>query len=61
MTSYDQSKKARRVASVVYLTIMGVIFIGTYLSNEQKATAKKDLSSAEVITSIEKHEKSAEY
>ena len=56
MTSYDQSKKARRVASVVYLIIMGVIFIGTYLSNEQKAAAKKDLSSAEVVTSIEKHE-----
>ena len=56
MTSYDQSKKARRVASLVYLTIMGVIFIGTYLSNEQKAAVKKDLGSEEVVTSIVKHE-----
>ena len=56
MTSYDQSKKARRVASVVYIVIMGVIFIGTYLSNEQKAAAKKDLGSEDVVTSIDNHE-----
>ncbi len=55
MTNYDQSKKARRVASVVYLIIMGVIFIGTYLSNEQKAVAKKTLSSEEIVTSTEQH------
>ncbi len=49
MTNYEQSKKARRVASVVYLIIMGVIFVGTYFSNEQKATAKKVLSSETVV------------
>ena len=44
MESYEQSKKARRVASIVYLVIMGFIFVGTYISNQQKETAKKELS-----------------
>ncbi len=42
MESYEHSKKARRVASVVYLVIMGFIFAGTYISNQQKAAAKKE-------------------
>jgi hypothetical protein len=41
MSSYEQSKKARRVASVVYLLIMAVIMGGTYLSQQQKAEAQK--------------------
>ena len=47
MNNYEHSKKARRVASVIYLLIMGVILGGTYLSNQQKELAKstsKDLS-----------------
>ncbi|MEI8208112.1 MAG: hypothetical protein D0528_02875 [Methylococcales bacterium] len=42
MESYEHSKKARRVASVVYLVIMGFIFVGTYISNQQKEVAKKE-------------------
>jgi hypothetical protein len=56
MTNYEHSKKARRVASVVYLIIMGFIFIGTYLSNEEKAAAKKSPDSIEVLTPIQKAE-----
>lgn len=44
MESYQQSKKARRIASIVYLVIMGFIFVGTYISNQQKEAAKKELS-----------------
>lgn len=41
MNHYENSKKARRVASVTYLIIMAVILGGTFLSNEQKELAKK--------------------
>ena len=41
MNNYEHSKKARRVASVVYLLIMAVILGGTYLSQQQKASAAK--------------------
>ncbi|MFI3186291.1 MAG: hypothetical protein QX198_09965 [Methylococcaceae bacterium] len=41
MSSYEQSKKARRVASVVYLLIMAVVMGGTYVSQQQKAVAKQ--------------------
>ena len=54
MSNYEESKKARRVASVVYILIMGFIFIGTYLSNAEKAAAKKE-SNSEVVTSSENH------
>jgi hypothetical protein len=40
MSYYNESKKARRIAAVVYLLIMAVILTGTYLSNQQKAAAK---------------------
>jgi hypothetical protein len=40
MNNYENSKKARRIASVVYLLIMAVILGGTYLSEQQKASAK---------------------
>ena len=44
--SYEQSKKARRIAAAVYLLIMGVVLGGTYLSQQQKAAdkAEQDLS-----------------
>ncbi len=41
MNSYEQSKKARRVASVVYLLIMAVVMGGTYLSQQQKAVTEQ--------------------
>jgi hypothetical protein len=41
MNSYEQSKKARRIASVVYLVIMTIIMGGTYLSQQQKEAAEK--------------------
>lgn len=56
MTNYEHSKKARRVASLVYLIIMGFIFIGTYLSNEEKAAAKKMPDPKEVVTFSQKAE-----
>lgn len=55
MSNYEESKKARRVASVVYIIIMGFIFIGTYLSNAEKVAAKKESNSIAVITSSENH------
>jgi len=39
MNSYEQGKKARRIASVVYLLIMTIIIGGTYLSQQQKEAA----------------------
>jgi hypothetical protein len=41
MNNYEQSKKARRIVSVVYLLIMAVIMGGTYLSQQQKEAADK--------------------
>ncbi|MGZ5620523.1 MAG: hypothetical protein ACXWFG_06610 [Methylobacter sp.] len=41
MNNYEQSKKARRIVSVVYLLIMTVIMSGTYLSQQQKEVADK--------------------
>lgn len=55
MSNYEESKKARRVASVVYILIMGFIFIGTYLSNAEKAAAKKESNSIDVVTSSGNH------
>jgi hypothetical protein len=40
MNNYENSKKARRIASVVYLLIMAVILGGTYLSEQKKELAK---------------------
>lgn len=39
MDNYQQSKKARRIISVVYVLIMTVIMTGTYLSQKQKEEA----------------------
>jgi hypothetical protein len=44
MNNYENSKKARRVASVIYLLIMAVILGGTFLSNQQKELSKKQSS-----------------
>jgi len=41
MNNYEHSKKARRIASVIYLLIMAVILGGTYLSNQQKELAER--------------------
>ena len=41
MNNYEKSKKARRIASVMYLLIMAVILGGTYLSNQQKELAER--------------------
>jgi len=41
MNNYEQSKKARRIISVVYILIMTVIMTGTYLSQQQKEEAEK--------------------
>ena len=40
MNNYENSKKPRRVASVIYLLVMAVILGGTYLSNQQKELSK---------------------
>lgn len=42
MNNYQQGKKARRIASVVYLLIMAVVIGGTYLSQQQKIAANKE-------------------
>lgn len=47
MSNYENSKKVRRIASVIYLLIMAVIVGGTYLSQQQKeldVKASQDLS-----------------
>jgi hypothetical protein len=40
MSHYNESKKARYIAAVVYLLIMAVILGGTYLSEQKKAADK---------------------
>jgi uncharacterized protein YneF (UPF0154 family) len=40
MNSYEQSKKARYIASVVYVSIMAFILGGTYISQQEKEKAK---------------------
>lgn len=44
--NYEQSKKARRIVSVVYLLIMTVIMTGTYLSQQQKETNDKTVQNS---------------
>jgi hypothetical protein len=41
MNNYENSKKARRVASVIYLLFMAVILGGTYISNQQKELTER--------------------
>jgi len=42
MSDYESSKKARRIAAVVYLAFMTVILTGTYFSEQQKEAARKE-------------------
>ncbi|MDD2661454.1 MAG: hypothetical protein PHY54_17515 [Methylococcales bacterium] len=51
MSNYENSKKVRRTASVIYLLIMAVILGGTYLSNRQKEQAERE--SKQSIRSME--------
>jgi hypothetical protein len=51
MNNYEQSKKARRVASITYLIIMAFILGGTYLSNQQKESGKKELTKLQEMPS----------
>ena len=51
MNNYENSKKVRRITSVIYLLIMAVILGGTYLSDQQKELAKRE--SRESSQSIE--------
>ena len=48
MNAYEQSKAARRIASVVYLLVMVVILGGTFWSNRQKETVAKNVMSTPV-------------
>jgi hypothetical protein len=41
MSEYEKSKKARRVAAVVYLMVMTFVVGGTYLSQRQKQASNK--------------------
>jgi len=41
MNNYENSKKARRIASVIYLLIMAVILGVTYLSEQQKELTER--------------------
>jgi hypothetical protein len=51
MNNYENSKKARRIASIIYLLIMAVILGGTYLSEQQKKLT--EMVSKDSIQSIE--------
>ena len=41
MKNYEQGKKVRRIAAVIYIMLMAVVVGGTYLSQQQKDTANK--------------------
>ncbi len=40
MDNYHNSKKARRIAAIVYIIFMAFILGGTYISEQQKAQAQ---------------------
>lgn len=42
MSEYEKSKKVRRIASVIYLLILGVIVGGTLLSEQKKQAARQE-------------------
>lgn len=44
MDSYQKSKKARRIISVVYLLFLAFIMTGTYLSEQEKAKTRQPQS-----------------
>ncbi len=41
MNSYEESKKVRRIAAVIYLLVMAFLVGGTYLSQQKKAEAER--------------------
>jgi len=41
MSNYEQSKTARRVASIVFLLVLGVVVGGTLLSEQQKSASRE--------------------
>jgi len=43
MSEYEKSKKVRRIASVIYLLILAIIVGGTYLSEQKKEAARKEI------------------
>ena len=49
MSNYEDSKKVRRITSIIYLLIMAVIFGGTYLSQQQKESAEKAQQDLSVV------------
>ncbi len=42
MNKYEQGKKVRRIAAVIYILVMAVIVGGTYLSQQQKEVVNKE-------------------
>lgn len=42
MNKYEQGKKVRRIAAVIYILVMTVIVGGTYLSQQQKEAVYKE-------------------
>ncbi|MDO9161526.1 MAG: hypothetical protein Q8N35_09980 [Methylococcaceae bacterium] len=52
MSSYEQSKTARRVASIVFLLVLGVVVGGTLLSEQQKLSSK-ELSPTSTKTEVQ--------
>lgn len=44
MNQYEESKKARRIAAIIYLLFMVVVMGGTYLSDQNKAEQKAQQS-----------------
>jgi len=54
MNSYEQSKKARYIASVVYMLIMAFILGGTYLSQQEKEKARLEATSGASSVAAEK-------
>ena len=48
MSEYEKSKKVRRIASVIYLLILGVIVGGTYLSEQKKEAAQKEAQALKI-------------
>ncbi|WP_292430293.1 hypothetical protein [Methylobacter sp.] len=49
MNNYEQSKKARRIVSMVYLLIMAVVMGGTYLSQQQKEASGKATQNSPIL------------
>lgn len=50
MDHYNQSKKARRITSIIYLLILSFIVGGTYLSEQQKQAAKNAAQNTSIST-----------